>query len=118
MEKGEPMRRAPLTKKSHKQPSKRIAALAFLMCFVMVSLLSEVFFLTHTSHEHDHLGGGSCVVCAHIQSAESLLRRFIAVSGGVLFGLVNLFAAIAGLDFISALFRSQTLIALKMRMNS
>ena len=64
------------TNTKRKQTAKRTIALAFLICFILVSLLSEAFIITHANHEHDHDGaGGTCSTCAHIQSAENLLKQ-------------------------------------------
>ncbi|MDR2736807.1 MAG: hypothetical protein LBB49_04525 [Gracilibacteraceae bacterium] len=95
---------------------KRIA-LAFLLGFVLLSLLSEVFILTHLVHEHDHNGvGGSCGICVQIHNTENLLKQFGAVITAMLPGLMALFASGAVLCF--ACFKGYTPVSLRTRLNN
>jgi len=97
---------------------KRMLALAFLLCFVVVALLSEAFVLTHAYHEHDHYGVNSgCAVCAQIQSIENQRRQFGAAFSSAPMALFGLFAAAALLCCVSA---SQFLtpVHLKTRLNN
>jgi hypothetical protein len=100
-----------------RQNAKRIAALAFLLCFIMAALLSEAFVLTHARHRHDHYGaGGSCAVCAQIQNIENQRRQLGAAFVGLPMAWVGLFAAIALLCCVSAA-RILTPVRLKTRLN-
>ena len=104
---------------NNKQPKKRLIVLVVLLCFIVVSILSEVFILTHADHEHDHDGAhGSCAVCAQIQSAESLLKRLgtFAISAVFLFG--GLLAAIAVMRSAFCAIILLSPVALKIRMNN
>ena len=56
---------------------RKIAVFAFVVSLVLLSLLSEMFVITHAGHEHDHSGtSGGCAVCIQIHHAENLLRQF------------------------------------------
>jgi len=102
----------------NRQQAKRVAALALLLCFLMVALLSGAFILTHANHQHDHLGvGGECAVCAQIHSLENQLKQFGAASGGVSFGLAGLFAVTALLCCVSVT-QYATPVRLKIRLNN
>ena len=102
----------------NRQKAKRITALAFLLCFLMVALLSEAFILTHANHQHDHLGaGGGCAVCAQIQSIENQRKQCSVASAGVSLAWIGLFAAFVFLCFILG-FHLQTPVRLKTRLNN
>ena len=101
-----------------RKSTKRMIALAVLLCFVMVALISEAFVLTHANHEHDHFGaGGSCAVCAQIQNIENQRKRLGTAAAGVSAVWLGLFAAIALLCCVSP---SQFLtpVLLKTRLNN
>ena len=50
------------------QKAKKIAVLAFLLCFITTVLLAEAFM-----HEHEQVcAGGNCAVCAHSVNAKNL----------------------------------------------
>ena len=103
-----------------KRASKRVVVLAFLICFIAALFFSNAFVLTHSDHDHDHDGaGGSCATCAHIQSAENLLKlkQIGATAKNIPFAFADLFSATGALCAISYLFRLQTPIDLKVRMN-
>ena len=104
---------------SNRKKTKRIAALAFLLCFVVASLLSQALMLTHTGHEHDHYGpSGECAVCTCIQNAETLRRQFGAAGGSVMpMALIGLYAAAVLLCCVFAL-RFATPVYLKIRLNN
>ena len=102
-----------------KQAAIRIITLAFLVCFVMVSLLSEAFIFSHLHHEHDHNGvGGNCATCAQIHSTENTLKQLIATIGGASFSISGLFAFMSVLCVGMFLLDSQTLVKLKIQMNN
>ena len=89
-----------------------------LICFILISLLSEVFLLSNANHEHDHHGAdGGCATCAHILSAEHQLRQITAAVIRTAYAIVALFTAVARLSIISTLFGYYTLIDLKTRMD-
>ena len=104
------MRCALQNNKKSGQTPKRIVAFSFLICFIMVLLLSGAFILIHADHNHDG-AGNNCAVCAHIQNAENLLKA----SKGMLPVFVGLF--LAALCAVFPVFGLQTLINLKVRMN-
>jgi len=97
----------------------RIIALIFLVCFLVVSILSSAFILTHADHEHDHNGvSGSCATCAQLQSAENILKQFSTALLGVLFSIAGLYAAIVILKAIAVHVSLSTPVALKIKMNN
>ena len=101
-----------------RQKAKRIAAFAFLLCFLLASLLSQALMLTHAGHGHDHYGpDGECAICAHISKAETLRRQFGAAGGVVSMALVGMFAMAAFLCCAFAL-RFTTSVHLKIRLNN
>ena len=103
---------------SNRKTAKRIAVLAFLLCFVMAALLSEAFFLTHANHRHDHIDIGSkCVVCAQTQNRENQLSQFSLAAIGVPLALIGLLAALLFLHGISA-FCFSSPVYLKTRLNN
>ena len=98
--------------------AKRMTAFAFLLCFVIISLLSEAFVLTHANHQHDHYGaGGECAVCAQIQSIENQRRQLGAAAGNISTAWAGLFAAVIFLCFVFG-FQFQTPVHLKTRLNN
>ncbi|MCL2818054.1 MAG: hypothetical protein FWD39_06700 [Clostridiales bacterium] len=112
------MHHAPQINIKNKQPLK-IVAFVFLLCFIIVLLLSEAVLLTHVNHEHDHLGANAkCATCAYLTAAGNLLKSlFAALAGAALtFGC---FSAIFPV-FKSAGFHTgfPTLIRLKTRLNN
>ena len=103
---------------SNRQKTRRIAAFAFLLCFVLISVLSLVLMLTHANHGHDHYGpSGECAVCTHIQNAETLRRRFGAGGSAISMALVGLFS-MAALLFCAFAVCFSTPVYLKIRLNN
>ena len=103
---------------SYRKTAKRIAVLAFLLCFVMAALLSEAFILTHANHRHDHIDVGSeCVVCAQMQDRENQLAQFGLAVIGVPLALMGLFGVAAFLRSVSA-FCFSSPVYLKTRLNN
>ena len=97
----------------------RIIALTFLLCFLIVSLLSSAFIFTHAEHEHDHNGvDGSCATCAQLQRTENILKQFSTALAGTLFFIAGLFAAIGTLKVIAVYVFLPTPVTLKIRMNN
>lgn len=105
--------------KTNKQTIVKFVALTVLICFIVVSLLSGAFILTHADHEHDHNGvSGTCATCAQIQSAENLLKQLGTAVINAASVLAGLFASIA---IIRSAFSNATLltpVTLKIRMNN
>ena len=104
---------------SNMKSKTRIIALAFLACFLVVSLLSSAFIFTHAEHEHDHNGfDGGCATCAQLQNAENILKQLSTAFAGVLFAVAGLFAAIGTLKVIAGYASLSTPVTLKIRMNN
>lgn len=104
---------------SGNQALKRLIALGFLLCLLVVSTLSTAFIITHMEHEHDHHGvHGDCLVCAQLQSAVKLLKllstAFICV--GAAFAPSVSLIALAGC--IVSITSYLTPVQLKVRMNN
>jgi len=103
---------------SNRYNTKRMLALAFLLCFLLAALLSEAFLLARANHEHDHFGaGGSCATCAQIQNIENQRRRSDAAASGLSAVWIGLFAAAALLCCVS-LSQFLTPVLLKTRLNN
>jgi len=104
---------------SNRQKAKRVTALVFLLCFVMLALLSEAFIFFRSNHEHDHFGaGGGCAVCVQIQNAEEQLKQLGAVISGTPAVWLGLFAVALALLSCASIFRYSTPVHLKTRLNN
>jgi len=104
---------------NNKQSKKRLIALAFLLCFIVVSILSEVFILTHADHVHDNAEvDGSCATCAQIQNAENLWKQLGTAVVSAASTLAGLFAVIAMIQPASSGITLPTPVTLKIRMNN
>jgi len=102
----------------HVRRKQRFIALAFLLCFAVVFLLTETFILSHASHDHEFLvTGGNCNICTQIQTAKKLLRQIGTVVCGVLFSLVSILTIAIILSCFSSLFKIQTQVNLRIRIN-
>ena len=97
----------------------RIIAFAFLACFIVLSILSNMFFIDHFEHEHDHNGvNGGCATCATIQITENILKQLSIFFIGALFTIALLYSAIKILKAANNYFLSSTPVMLKSRMNN
>lgn len=104
---------------NNKQFNKRFIALAFLLCFIVVSILSEAFILTHAGHAHDSNGiGGGCATCAQIQSVENLLKQLGTAVVSAASAFAGMFAFILIIRFTSSNITLLTPVTLKIRMNN
>jgi len=105
--------------KSYTTSKKRVIALAFLVGFIVVSLLSEMFILTHVNHEHDRNDvHGRCSVCAQIQNAENMLKQIATALKTTAFAFWSLFAITLAASSFNIQTASLTPVALKIRMNN
>ncbi len=101
-----------------KQWLTRSIALAMCICFLLASLLSATFIMTHGIHEHDHDGpNGRCATCIHITNAENIVKQLSTaiISSLLIFG--SLYSILSLLKPISFSIGSITLVKLKVRMN-
>lgn len=118
-ERGNNMCCTPQISLDNKQFNKRLIALAFLLCFIVVSIFSEAFIRTHADHAHENNGvGGGCATCAQIQSAENLLKQLATAVVSTASALVGMFAVIAIIQFDSSNITLLTPVTLKIRMNN
>ena len=102
-----------------KQSKKTLIVLALLLCFIVVSMLSEVFILTHADHAHDNIGvDAGCSTCAQIQSAENLLKQLGTAIVSAVSMFAGLFAVIAIMGSVSSDITLLTPVTLKIRMNN
>ena len=102
-----------------RQTKKRAIAMSFLICFIVISLLSEAFILTHADHVHDHNGaGGACTTCAQIQNTDNILRQLgtAVISGFIV--LAGLYAVAAIGKGVCSNIAVLTPVASKIRMNN
>ena len=59
-----------------KADSRKAIALALLLCFMVFPLLSEVYVLSHSGHEHSHFQvDDGCTICIHLHSAHYRLKQ-------------------------------------------
>lgn len=102
-----------------KQTKKRLIALAVLLCFVVISLFSEMFIFTHANHEHDHDGvHGGCTACEQIYNFENLKKQISAAVCGASFAFLSLFAVVSIIKCIYFQIELSSLVSLKIRMNN
>ena len=102
-----------------RKTKRRIIALAFLVGFLGLSILSGTFLLAHAVHEHDQNGvHGSCAVCVQLQSAENTLKQFGMAISGMLFSITGFYAVVKSLREIFVFLSFSTPVALKIRMNN
>ncbi|MCQ1530694.1 hypothetical protein [Lutispora saccharofermentans] len=76
----------------NRQSKKRFFAALFCICFVIFSLLTAAFIITHADHD---CVGHDCTVCAQIHTSANLLKQLgtaIACSAFA-FAFAGLFAA-------------------------
>lgn len=104
--------------RSGKRNAKRMLVLALVLCFAMISLLSQTVVLTHARHTHDHNGSnGACYVCEHISAVTALHKQFGAGVQAALLAAC-MFMALALL--LPPLYRvaAETPVHLKTRLNN
>jgi hypothetical protein len=104
---------------NNKPDKMRIITLAFLTCFLIVSIISGMFILTHTDHEHDNNGiKETCVICARIQDVENILRQLNILFICTLF-VKSVIYAVTGLLKAIAIYSPVSVpVTLKTRMNN
>ena len=62
--------------------TKKTVAAIVLLCMLVVALLSEVFLFAHAGHEHDAGStGADCAICAWIHSSKNQRKQIHAVVG-------------------------------------
>ncbi|MCL1912694.1 MAG: hypothetical protein FWG10_02110 [Eubacteriaceae bacterium] len=97
----------------------RLAAQALLVLFVLSFLLSTVFILFSSSHEHDLAShNGECALCAFISFLEDLFKYMPGELLAVAIALASCFCAIASLASTNTCFVFSTPIALRDRINN
>ena len=87
-------------------------------CVVGFALVLAVFCLIHALDAHDHDGADACPVCARIASAHGTLRRFGFAPQRAIFLFCAIYAAISDFKSARPLTDLQTLIALKIQLNT
>ena len=103
----------------NKQNAKKVFALIVLVCFIILSLFSEAFILTHDEHEHGHNGfGGSCALCVQLNNVENLLKQLVMAAAVATLGVISLLTTIAILYTVSSLLGLYTPVKLKIRLNN
>ena len=91
----------------------------FLICFISVSLLSEIFILSCANHEHDYNSvGDSCTICAQIHNIKNLQKQFDIAVNNVSSTFISFLFAMVILYSVSSLVRIHTLVDLKVRMDN
>ena len=101
-----------------KQWLTRSIALAMCVCFLLASLLSATFIMTHGIHEHDHEGpNGRCATCIHITNAENIVKQLSTAIISITFIFGSLYSILSLLKSISFSIGFFTLVKLKVRMN-
>lgn len=105
-------------KSNQKQWIIRTIAMTMCICFLLASLLSATFIMTHGIHEHDHEGpNGRCATCIHVTNAENIVKQLSTaiISNIVIFG--SLYIILSLVTSISFRIGFITLVNLKVRMN-
>ena len=104
-----------------KSSRSKILLIVGLACVVSIAviLLSSAFILIQANHTHDHDGvGGDCATCAHIITAESLLKTLGAAPIGALIVFGSCYAAISRSKPVVAEPGFLTPVSLKIRLNN
>ena len=110
------MRRISQTNENYGQFKRRLIALSFLICFVIVSLSAAIFIITQANH---NCIGESCPVCKLIHDVQKLLDRIgraAIIVFAVAVGLFN--AAITWAKRNSVRVYSSNLVSVKTRLNN
>ena len=99
------------------QFKRKLAALSFLLCFAIASLLATIFIITQA--DHDCIGEG-CSVCVLIHNAQKLLERMSKAALAILIAAVGQFTAITIWSKYDFLFRPYhlNLVSAKTRLNN
>ena len=98
---------------------RRIIAIAFCVCIISVAILSNVFILSHSEHNHDNNGvGGGCVTCELLLSAENIGKQLGVALVGVLLAMGKMFFDVKTLKTMVACVLPTTPVRLKIRMNN
>jgi len=106
-------------KKREIQNTKKIMILILLVSFIMLSLFSETFLLSHAEHEHDHNGiSGSCTICVQLHHAENLRKQLYVAVAITTIGFISLLITITYLGSISSVLGLYTPVKLKIRLNN
>ena len=104
---------------NNKADKKRIAALILLICFLIISVFSSAFVLTHADHVHEHNGiGEACSTCLQIQGAENILKYLGTALFGTLFVIGGLYAIVKTINAIAVCAVFSNPITLKIRINT
>ena len=110
------MNRMPQTNKNCGQLKRRLIALSFLFCFIIVSLLATIFIIMQANH--DCIGKG-CPVCEQIHNVQKLLDRIGKAAVIMFVVVVGSFTAITTWAKLNLLKVSpSTLISGKTRLNN
>lgn len=97
----------------------RFIAMALLACLISVTVLSGLFLVTQTNHEHDHNGpAGTCATCAHIATTENILKQLSAALAVAGIAVGGSFALISHLKAIFSEPVSFTPVLLNVRQNN
>lgn len=104
---------------SFKKPVFRYIAIVLFVCILLSSILSGLFVITHSNHEHDHSGSNeSCATCIQLAHAENLLKQLSSaiVATALVFALslFNLFYLKLPVHHVF----TSTLVTLKVRLNN
>ena len=98
---------------------KRLVALALAVCCLIAFLLSSIYLIIHDEHDKydHHEAEGICEICVLISYAKSLLGFNGEAARSALFAFPDLFM-LAILAYSAAfLWKSNTLVGQKIRMN-
>jgi len=98
---------------------KRIAAFIILLFFIFTSLLSGIYIISHTNHEHDrNASNGGCAVCLQIKEAVHILSQLRLAVVSMFIIIIYLFILVFALGSLLSFFEADSLIKLKVRMNN
>ena len=110
------MNRMPQTNKNCEQLKRRLIALSFLFCFIIVSLLATITIIIQANHD---CIGKDCPVCLQIHNAQKLLApiyKAVLITSIAAVVLFTAFIHWTKLDFFRVYL--STLVSVKIRLNN
>ena len=105
--------------KSEKRSIKRVIAFLVCIAFIIVTLSSVAFLITHANHKHNHSGQqGDCTVCVHVSTAKELLKNILMALVGSVLALSCFSTILFALKLGTVFTGSYTLVRLKAKLSN
>ena len=100
-------------------PNKRIIAMAFFLCVLVVFVFSNVYIIIHAGHCYTHsVIDRGCEACVQLQQAEKNLRQFSVAFIGALLVIAGSHVALLATKTLTVSLILSTPITSKARMNN